>query len=81
MELTIEQLTDLFIENRSAIEAELLNRGIGLENNYKVRLLDGHLAKPDQTVNGYLGSGEPQTYTRGEAIKKARMFGGKIEKL
>ena len=57
----------------------------GKPNHYKVRLLDGHLAKPDQIVNGYLGNafgnGEPMTYTRGEAIKKARGFKGKIEKL
>jgi len=50
---------------------------------YKVKLLEGHKAKPEDIVNGYLGNvfndGEVCVYTRGEAIKKAGMFGGKIE--
>ena len=51
---------------------------------YKVRLLDGHSARPDQIVDGYIGNGfgsgtVHNQYTRGEAIKKARMFGGKAE--
>ena len=48
---------------------------------YKVRLLDGHNARPDQVSNtGYLGNEESESiYTRGEALKKARMFKGKIE--
>lgn len=48
---------------------------------YKVQLKDGHTAKADQNVNGYLGeAGELCLYTRGEALKKAIAFGGKIEK-
>lgn len=48
---------------------------------YKVKLLEGHSARPDQVSNtGYLGNEESETiYTRGEALKKARMFKGKIE--
>lgn len=49
---------------------------------YKVKLIEGHTAKADQNVNGYLGSlveGIPSHYSRGEAIKKANAFGGKIE--
>ena len=48
---------------------------------YKVKLLDGHSARIDQTSNnGYLGNNESDIiYSRGEAIKKAGMFGGKIE--
>jgi hypothetical protein len=49
---------------------------------YKVKLL-APSAYPKDNVNGYLGnimdSGEIALYTRGEAIKKARMFDGKIE--
>lgn len=55
---------------------------------YRVKLIDGHKAKPEQNVDGYLGdNGEnvviplPLTYTRGEAIKKAAAFKGKIEKV
>lgn len=48
---------------------------------YKVKLLEGHSAKKEQIVNGYLaGFDTIGIYTRGEAIKKASMFGGKIEK-
>jgi len=48
---------------------------------YKVKLLNGHYATPFQTTEtGYLGTDKSEAiYTRGEAIKKARMFGGKIE--
>jgi hypothetical protein len=47
---------------------------------YKVLLLPGHDAKEDQNYRGYLGDyGTAFTYTRGEAIKKARLFGGIIE--
>ena len=48
---------------------------------YKVKLSDGHNARPDQVSNtGYLGNVESESiYTRGEALKKARMFNGKIE--
>ncbi len=48
---------------------------------YKVKLLDGHNARPDQVSNtGYLGNEDSESiYTRGEALKKARMFKGKIE--
>jgi len=49
---------------------------------YKVKLNEGHTAKSDQVINGYLASfpNELGIYTRGEALKKAKMFGGKIEK-
>ena len=48
---------------------------------YKVKLKDGHKATPFQTTEtGYLGTDKSEAiYTRGEAIKKARMFNGKIE--
>lgn len=50
---------------------------------YKVKLNEVHHAKADQIINGYLGNifgnGKIAEYTRGEAIKKARMFNGKIE--
>lgn len=52
---------------------------------YRVKLLKGHSAKKDQIVDGYLGNsfgnGKVETYDRGDAIKKARLFGGKIEKI
>ena len=48
---------------------------------YKVKLNEGHKAQPDQVTNGYLGyAGDLELYTRGEALKKAIAFGGKIEK-
>ncbi len=50
---------------------------------YRVRLIKGHDARPDQIVDGCLGNsfdnGKIQEYSRGEAIKKAKLFGGKIE--
>ncbi len=48
---------------------------------YYVKLNADHNAEPNQVVNGYLGeNGVKYCYSRGEAIKKARMFGGgKIE--
>lgn len=50
---------------------------------YKVKLLNGHSAIEDKIIDGYLGNnfdnGKVQLYDRNEAIKKARMFGGKIE--
>jgi len=47
---------------------------------YKVALKENHKAKTDQIKDGYLADyGVVQTYTRGEAIKKARMFSGEIE--
>jgi len=47
---------------------------------YRVKLNAKHYAQPDQIKDGYLaGFGVIQTYTRGEALKKARMFEGKIE--
>lgn len=48
---------------------------------YKVKLNEGHKAQPDQVTNGYLGyAGDLELYTRGEALKKAIAFNGKIEK-
>jgi len=50
---------------------------------YRVKLNENHHARPDQIIDGYLGNafgnGIVQEYTRGEAIKKAGMFNGKIE--
>ncbi len=48
---------------------------------YKVKLVTGHTARPDQICGEYLGyEGFLAIYTRGEAIKKANLFRGKIEK-
>ena len=46
---------------------------------YGVKLNDGHKARVDQQFEGYLGSGYIEFYTRGEAIKKAKAFGGSIK--
>ena len=49
---------------------------------YRVRLQEGHTARPDQISGEYLGNYatiDPTLYTRSEANKKARMFGGSIE--
>lgn len=49
---------------------------------YRVKLQEGHTARPDQICGEYLGSYatiDPMLYTRSEAQKKARMFGGSIE--
>jgi hypothetical protein len=52
---------------------------------YKVVLNFHHTAQPNQVVDGCLGnsfdSGKIQLYDRGQAIKKARMFDGKIEEV
>lgn len=49
---------------------------------YKVKLKEDHTANPDQNINGYLAlfPNDIGIYSRGEALKKAIMFGGKIEK-
>lgn len=50
---------------------------------YRVILLQGHTAAKNQNLGGYLGDtsydDKPLIYKRGEALKKARMFGGRIE--
>jgi hypothetical protein len=49
---------------------------------YRVKLNEGHTAKPDQIAGEYLGGYakiDPMLYTHMEAVKKARMFGGTIE--
>jgi hypothetical protein len=48
---------------------------------YKVKLSDGHKATEHQiTPTGYLGiENVEMIYSRGDAVKKANMFGGKIE--
>lgn len=49
---------------------------------YRVRLNEGHTAKPDQIAGEYLGGYskiDPMLYTHMEAVKKARMFCGSIE--
>ena len=52
---------------------------------YKVKLNDPITNYEHSTTEGYLrdwiDATQPALYTRGEAIKKANMFGGKIEKL
>lgn len=49
---------------------------------FKVKLLPEHTAKQGQHIDGYLASfGTVAEYTRGQAIKKAQMFGGKIEEI
>lgn len=46
-----------------------------------VLLGNNHDAKPDQIKDGYLAyDGKIMKYDRGEAIKKARFFGGKAKK-
>lgn len=49
---------------------------------YRVKLLEGHTAKPEHVVNGYLGNDntiDPSIYTLHEAHKMAEWFGGEIE--
>ena len=49
---------------------------------YRVKLNEGHTAHPDQVAGEYLGNYstiDPALYTRGEAQKKAKVFGGTIE--
>jgi hypothetical protein len=49
---------------------------------YRVKLNEGHTARPDQIAGEYLGGYaniDPMLYTHMEAVKKARMFGGSIE--
>lgn len=49
---------------------------------YRVKLNEGHSALPEQVSGQYLGdysTTDPALYTKGEAQKKAKMFGGKIE--
>lgn len=49
---------------------------------YRVVLKENNTAKDDQKKDGYLASfGRIGSYTRGEAIKKADMFGGEIERV
>lgn len=52
---------------------------------YRVRLQKGHGARPEDNINGFLGNafgcGEVQLYSRGQALKKAGLFGGKAEKV
>ena len=50
---------------------------------YRVKLLEGHSANPNNISGGYLSLNprtKPALYTRGQALKKANRFGGKIEK-
>lgn len=54
--------------------------------NFRVKLIDGHFAKETENVKGYLGDATlkvpmPMVYSRGAAIKKARMYHGKIEEI
>ena len=46
---------------------------------FSVKLNEGHKAKEHQVFEGYLGSEEISLFTRGEAIKKAKLFGGSIK--
>lgn len=48
---------------------------------YKVKLNENHTANPDQVAGEFLGNYSTidiALYTRGEAIKKAKQFGGTI---
>ncbi len=48
---------------------------------YKVKLNDPEASQPNSHSNGYLAiEGELALYKRGEALKKAILFDGKIEK-
>lgn len=54
--------------------------------NFRVKLIDGNKATKDENVKGFLGDATvetpmPMAYSRGEAIKKAKMFGGKIDEI
>jgi hypothetical protein len=46
---------------------------------YGVKLNENHKARTDQVYNGWLGENQIELYTRGEAIKKAKAFGGSIK--
>ena len=49
---------------------------------YRVKLNERHTAKPDQMAGEYLGNYstiDPALYTKSEAQKKAKMFGGTPE--
>ncbi len=54
-----------------------------MERKYKIKLLEGHTANDDQKAGDYLGNifgnGKAGLYSLGDARKKARMFGGKLE--
>lgn len=49
---------------------------------YRVKLKEGHTARPEHVVNGYLGNDatiDPEIYDLKEANKMAGWFGGEIE--
>jgi hypothetical protein len=49
---------------------------------YRVKLKEGHTARPEHVVNGYLGNDstiDPSIYTLSEANKMAEWFYGEIE--
>lgn len=46
---------------------------------YGVKLNENHTAKPEQVYNGFLGEGFINLYTKGEAIKKSKQFGGLVK--
>lgn len=49
---------------------------------YRVKLKEGHTARPEHVVNGYLGNDstiDPDIYELQEASKMAEWFGGEIE--
>ena len=49
---------------------------------FRVKLNKNNNAQADQQKDGYLALfGKIQKYTRGQAIKKAKLFGGKIEEV
>lgn len=50
-----------------------------MERKYFVRLNEGHTARPDQEVNGYLGVNGKRVRYGSDASQKAAMFGGKKE--
>jgi len=67
-------------ESKSVSKAK---QGAIAGQKFRVKLSSTSNAKPEQIVNGYLGNsfgnGQIEVYTRGEAIKKAKSFNGKIE--
>jgi len=51
-------------------------------DRYRVKLMPVTDARPDQQCNGYLAwMGRTMEYTRREALNKARIFNGILEKV
>lgn len=74
----IHDLRDNYIE----FYEQIIEQDKNEQCNYTVELPTGHHARPDQVKDGVLAFKIKRKklivlYTRGEAIKKARIFGGK----